>query len=264
VNLPIYKFRFKHLALPLILLLTLMLNACSANPTAIPPVTTTAPTTTVPTTAAIPPTVPATPTSPVAISPVTSGQPPPSLTAPNATAAISPTVAGTPVSPVSGTVTPRTTTTPNITPGTSFAVYSELSVPKPFADLITASLPIKNAKNPQVRFFVSSEADPALGASALDAEFKRQGYKFALPGNTKPTATNNTYTGVYSKDATSPEVLVSVSTIETANFNKVTEAALVQLGATQTEARRFVDGVRGAKTLAIFVYALDLVTSLGS
>jgi hypothetical protein len=147
--------------------------------------------------------------------------------------------------------------------GSAVDTFTQIDIPKQLSDPIIAALPIKSVQNPQIAFFVSPAADLAKGADLIDAEFKSQGYKFGYPGVTKPVASGSFYVSAYTKDATSPEVFILVATPQSLNFDKVTAQALVALGATPADAQKFEDGVKSAKSVAMFIYAPGLIKALG-
>lgn len=112
-------------------------------------------------------------------------------------------------------------------------------------------------KDAVLKVFVSDDTADKV-ASSVDTALTAGGYKFGIPGQTKPVDQSGTFAGLYLK-AGSPDLLFAITTVptNTAELNNLNIP-----GITAADAQKFLDQVKGHKTLAIAIGAPNLLQSL--
>lgn len=112
-------------------------------------------------------------------------------------------------------------------------------------------------KDAAFKLFVSDDT-PDKVVTGADTALTGAGYKFAIPGQTKPVEQSGTFAGLYSK-AGSPDLLFAITAVptDTTQLNNLNIP-----GITAADAQKFLDQVKGHKTIAVFIGAPNLLQLL--
>ncbi len=110
----------------------------------------------------------------------------------------------------------------------------------------------------KVKMYVSDD-DMAKLADKVDAEVIRAGYKFDLPGFTKPTEQNGGLSGFYTKGENA-DVLMAVADMP--EDGKAFVAALNLPGLTQEAGNKIIEQVKGKKIVAVVVTTPGVMNQL--
>jgi len=235
------QFKSKSVALlvSLMLMTALALAACGADPTATPAPTTAAATTVA---ATVAPT-----TAPTTVAPTKAA-----TTAPATTVAA--TTAATAVATTAAT-SATTAATANLSlPAITGA--SELQLDASIVKEIGKVVP--GLTNPTVKLYVS-EDDAEKLANNADTILNGAGYKFGLPGSTKPAKQGDQVVGFYVKSG-SPDILLASGAIP-ANPDDLGRSLNIP-GLDAAAIQKLTDQVKGKKSLMVLLAAPGLLQTL--
>lgn len=139
---------------------------------------------------------------------------------------------------------------PNITGAT------EVKLDTAFSAELAKQIP--GLTNPSIKLYVSDDEAQTLADNA-DVAFTGAGYKFGLPGMTKPTAQGDNIAGFYVKTGSADLLLAAgIVPADAGDFNK----ALNIPGMTSDEAKKLAEQVKGKKSMLIIIAAPDLLQSM--
>ena len=138
----------------------------------------------------------------------------------------------------------------------AIAGTSEITLDPAIKAEIVKQLPAQ-LKDAAFKLFVSDDAVDKV-ATGADTALTGAGYKFAIPGQAKPVEQSGTYAGLYTK-AGSPDLLFAITAVPT-DTNQLNNLNIP--GITAADAQKFLDQVRGHKTLAVFIGAPNLLQLL--
>jgi hypothetical protein len=149
------------------------------------------------------------------------------------------------------TATAAATLTLPAIPGTT-----EIALDPAIRTEIVKQLPTQ-LKDAAFKLFVSDDASDKVAGGA-DTALTGAGYKFGIPGQTKPVEQSGTYAGLYTKTG-SPDLLFAITAVptDTTQLNNLNIP-----GITAADAQKFLDQVKGHKTLVIVIGAPNLLQSL--
>jgi hypothetical protein len=111
-------------------------------------------------------------------------------------------------------------------------------------------------KNFFFKVYVSDDSDEKV-ATSLDTALTGAGYKSSLPGQSQLTKQGDSYMGLYSK-AGAPDLLVGVSAVPSDPSKFSSNVPGLSADATQ----KFINEVKGKKTLVFAIGANDLLQAL--
>lgn len=163
---------------------------------------------------------------------------------------------GTGVNPLNAATTVPAANTNSAATIPSISNATEVQVDPAFSAAAAKQIP--GVSNPTFKIFVSGD-DAAKLATNADTAFTAGGYAFAFPGATKPTNTGTTIAGLYTK-AGAPDILIGALNIPADTATLTKDLAIPDL--TDASAQKFLEQVKGKKSMLIVLSATGLVQSL--
>lgn len=128
-------------------------------------------------------------------------------------------------------------------------------------DLLAATIRlIPGSSNPTIQILSSSDTSETL-ADNVDKSFLAAGYKFVFPGISKPTKEGNTILGLYSKSGQA-DILISVADVP-GDITLVNQT-LGLPNLSKTSAQKFLDQVKGKKSVAFLLASANLMQNMSS
>lgn len=119
---------------------------------------------------------------------------------------------------------------------------------------------VPGVSNPTVQMFASDNTPDKLAADT-DTSFLGAGYKFVFPGISKPSKLGITILGLYAKTG-APDILLSVTDVPT-DVTLVSRSIGLPI-LSQASSQKYLDQVKGKKSVAILVAAIGVLQAFSS